>query len=130
MEKRITIEQLQELSDDQKKHLQESWKPRRGDTFYRSEGNLVLLVEAASDEGIESCDELISKQGCLPLLSIGQMIQLVEDFAISKGAVWELKHDWYKYSVTIRTDREDEPVMDVSDKDICNVLWMVTKQIL
>lgn len=124
MKQRITIDQLNELSEGQKNKLQGLWEPRRGDMFFNTQRNLVLLAEAVSNEGIESVGDLLSKKECLPLLSIGQMIELLDP-----------------YGSTIFTSKmwiaADPPIYEISvngrqfyEANMCDCLWEAVKKIL
>ncbi|WP_410770986.1 hypothetical protein [Fontibacillus sp. BL9] len=101
MKQNIDIQQYSELDDVQKRRMLEWWNPIRGDLFFFTDRNLVLIVEAASDEGIESIGELIPKQKCEPLLSIGQMIQYI----LSRSRTWQFISDCIQYDC-IQFNRE------------------------
>jgi hypothetical protein len=75
--RRVTVEQLDELTDEQKQKLREWWRPEVGDYYNcecgvksRADINTAVVdfYEHASPHD-EDC--------CLPLLDIGQMIQLL-----------------------------------------------------
>lgn len=66
MKQRITVEQLNELTEEQKEKLREWWEPADGDVFFRN-------------GRVQVCDEgyYHDKENCYPLLSTGQMIELL-----------------------------------------------------
>lgn len=82
MKQRITINQLNELSVEQKGRLREWWKPKYGDFF--SNGYWSNIIQSEEDGSIrcvttdhDGCYDYERKVDCLPLLSIGQMIDLI-----------------------------------------------------
>ena len=71
MKQRITVEQLNELTPEKKEKLREWWSPRIGDMY---------VFISLSDKYIELLDnvkEFIKNKNWLPLLSIGQCIELL-----------------------------------------------------
>ena len=108
MRQRITIEQLQQLSPEQQERLREWWEPTEGDCFVLLDtrdknvyGELTENKElqrpqffGSHEEEGTVCDILFSRtheygivtpeSNCLPLLSIGQCIELL----MSKP-IWE-----------------------------------------
>lgn len=121
MKQRITVEQLNELTDEQKERLREWWKPQTGDWCYpvNDEG-----YSDYCDHGIVIGDVVhdfphgdfspISYYSCLPLLSIGQMIELTESTNIIKyNGGWALEEDAISF--------HDE---------LCDALWEAVKNIL
>ncbi len=125
MKQRITPEDLSQLSDEQKRKLRDWWKPKLGDmcvqfsefgtTKIILEGNLVRVREDGEIFG--KCGH--QYENPLPLLSIGQMIELL-------GEEWQRKiycssmHDCGVYK-NINYWKDDELV---------NALWEAVKQIL
>ncbi|MFD2334663.1 hypothetical protein ACFSR7_35925 [Cohnella sp. GCM10020058] len=116
MKQRITVEQFNALSEKKKRKLVDLWRPERGDLFYNPERNLVQIVDAASDEGIESSGELIPKYNCKPLLSIGQMICLIKDLLEEKSG-----REYYKFGDIIG----DIEVWVLPE--LCDALWEEVK---
>ncbi|MNP52803.1 hypothetical protein D3C76_1472190 [compost metagenome] len=101
MKQRIAIDQLNELSEDQKDRLQGLWKPQRGDMFFNTQNNFVLLAEAG---------DLLSKKDCLPLLSIGQMIEILQEYDRFVD-IWYIEKNVFM-------------------PNLCDVLWDELKKIL
>jgi len=81
MRQYITPAQLQELTDEQKERLRDWWEVREGDRFFAKD----LWEDIAGESGpgcVESfdCEGLsCKKENCLPLLSVGQCIELLEE---------------------------------------------------
>lgn len=124
MKQRITIEQLNELTEEQMQQLREWWKPNRGDMFFYPERNLVLLVEAASDDGIESAGNLIKKLACLPLLSIGQMIEFLDPDGCTIFAFCNMiAAEPLVYEASVNGEQ-------FYGANMCDALWEAVKQIL
>jgi hypothetical protein len=136
MKQRITIEQLQELTEKQKKRLSEMWKPQEGDCIYIHSGveygdgyggiktksvfdckreacvsyignveigegktykKCILEPEFGSDNYFE-----ISFENCLPLLSVGQLIELLSP---------------------VNGDRLGKIYEQVDTEKLCDALW-------
>lgn len=79
MKQRITVEQLNELTVEQKEKLREWWKENLKTydvACYKFGRDNVVLVIQYSDSMHKAMDDSFN---CLPLLSIGQMIELLRD---------------------------------------------------
>ncbi len=78
MKQRITCDQLRELTDEQKERLREWWKPTMGDIIEsRGEAEAVIgFFEQDGERWIQYAGGYASGNH-LPLLSIGQMIELL-----------------------------------------------------
>lgn len=97
MKQRISTVQLLELSPEQQERLREWWKPADYDVMLKVETEYVIEVDLnggiymiSDSEGL--CPP-ITKAECLPLLSIGQCIELLHskycDIAFeSAGMSW------------------------------------------
>lgn len=96
MKQHITEEQLNELSDIGKKTLKE-WGLKRN--WNNEKPNIVFLTDG-------------KVQGWLPLLSIGQMIEFLNDRELRQF-----------------TSRFMEMVEE-SDKELCDALWEAVKEVL
>lgn len=66
MKQHITIEQLNELTIEQKERLREWWKPADEDWYTNGETAYAVIEYPKIDDN------------CLPLLSIGQCIELLQ----------------------------------------------------
>jgi hypothetical protein len=107
MKQKITVEQLQELTEEQKKRLREWWKLQPGDIMFDIKmGCLETLVGGSNGKAIIEHIEGESKARFLPLLSIGQMIELLQNSY--KKVRWP----------------------DTKDKNLCNSLWSAVKEVL
>ena len=83
MKQRITVEQLQELTEEQQQRLREWWKREFGDVFYITD---YKNNKEAQLQVLDRSWQLIVKEyrkEFLPLLSIGQMIELIENNGVS-----------------------------------------------
>lgn len=76
MKKHITPEQLQELSPEQQEGLRDWWKPQIGDVFVYENKIMPVLYADHKVIIVEPYDKY-NKEFCLPLLSIGQCIELL-----------------------------------------------------
>lgn len=123
MKQRITVEQLQELTDDQKLKLREWWKPEVGDLFaYEGEKGLSEhLWDVISNRN----DMVMSnEQRYFPLFSIGQMIKLADPIRM------EFKN-WEYDDI-----KRDEWVVELiggwiyHNVDLCDALFEAVKQVL
>lgn len=103
MKKRITREQLQELSEEQQKILTINWTPEVGDYF-------VDLLNDDQKEYYVTDVENISKPHLknVPLLSIGQMIEALQE---SGNQIYLDGTHWY-------------------DTEVCDKLWENIKTVL
>lgn len=82
MKQRITVEQLNELTEGQRENLREWWKPRAGDYFEALTSNpLNRVINEVNSGGnwLDTNGMGWMKQDCLPLLSIGQCIEFLND---------------------------------------------------
>lgn len=156
MKQRITIEQLQELTVEQQQRLREWWEPEEGD-WYTDDNEELLIVDHMreccqgdycyhlhSTKGI-SIPDLSSEQAfnrdieaiklgkALPLLSIGQMIELLmyehrRDIAIidismsCKSGLTLITHQW--------DDEGYNPICIGESYELCDALWQAVKQVL
>jgi len=75
VKQRIELAQLNELTDEQKEKLREWWKPKRHDVFY----SYYAKTEAVYQPGMFIGGRPPKSNKCIPLLSIGQMIEILGD---------------------------------------------------
>lgn len=90
MRQHVTPEQLAELTPEQQEKLREWWRPEDGDWF----------ADYEKDECVVLKDEVVSwhcpDNNCLPLLSIGQCIELLgidKVFRICQGSILAATYD-------------------------------------
>ena len=85
MKQHITVEQLQQLSPEQLERLGKWWKPEEGDWVIEKGYIDTDLNETSVLHGFNT-DRYI-KQKCLPLLSIGQCIELLTENKDSNATI-------------------------------------------
>ena len=119
MKQYITPEQLQELSEEQKERLRSWWEPelyQHGVKFY-----------------LESLDEgyLREIRNCLPLLSVGQCIELLE--AKDPGS-WSIccskSGGWYITSSNLYAPKYYIADGGKDFEEIIDALWQAVKEVL
>lgn len=119
MKQRIDVSQLLQLTPEQQEKLREWWKPDRLD--------IVYWHKESREDTLSMCHwQGASKEDLLPLLSIGQMIELLQDspnteysdqfteprWRVFKGGMW------YEFPVALDWD------------GLCDQLWQAVKEIL
>ena len=111
MKQRLEPKDIQELTDGQKVRLRELWEPEFGNTYLRESGS-VYCVKSYDGNYYPEFGGVIfyypinhhSKRSCLPLLSIGQMIEIVGNGFFD--------------------------VNDIDINELCDALWQAVKEIL
>jgi hypothetical protein len=146
MKKIITVEQLKELTLEQKQKLRDWWKPNFGDMFSWCDigpcGPVVTHKNYPDENsffggcGIGNPREYL-KSECLPLPDISQMIELLESkdhfFSISKEIACDdlgcLNWGWL---IEINTKESPHQIeyMEFSTDELADCLWKVVKTIL
>ena len=141
MKQRITIEQLNELSDTQKQKLRELWKPRDYDvilykTPHESDGGVtsIKISHGFLDSEIVDIDSFIDGyyniNDCLPLLSVCQMIEILSEILLDISIVPKsLLTDKKLWSITI-TFRKTTFMKSFEGLELCDILWQAVKEIL
>lgn len=148
MKQNISIEQISELSDEQKERLREWWVPDWGDKFFllgRTEleedivtGSRRNTTDMETPRYVEGTDRIFSliddwifdKVDCLPLLSIGQMTHFLyeetNDWGIhynDSGVFFTVYLSW-----NMETARMSGKVY--SSDDLVDALWEAVKKVL
>ena len=141
MKQRITVEQIRELTPEQGEKLREWWKPKDGDWFYGSYGDRDgdgewILSPYEVDSGVYGAslhdDYATPDDGALPLLTIGQMIELlcdndinIDDFRLSYIGT---ACDW----VVCQTNQYGRffPNKNYTADELCDSLWQAIKEAL
>lgn len=122
MKQRITVEQINELSDEQRKRLQEWWNPDINDVYTSTDKNMLNQATVFTIEEIDSSGFIYDwrfgvaqyKNDCMPLLSIGQLIELTGATGILKfNGGWALDEDAIEYH-----------------KELVDALWEEVKKVL
>jgi hypothetical protein len=129
LKQRITVEQLQELTEEQQQRLREWWKREFGDVFYITD---YKNNKEAQLQVLDRSWQLIVKEyrkEFLPLLSIGQMIALIEskdDCINITKLLTDIDHkSLWGWEVVLRHLRNRN-----DDIELCEVLWQTVKEIL
>jgi len=148
MKRRISVEQLQELTYGQKQKLNEWWKPQIGDVFLTPDNTTAAigdycfytmhcteLVQFYGND--QNTETLVKVKYCIPLLDIGQMIELLESkdhfFSISKEIACDdlgcLNWGWL---IEINTKESPHQIeyMEFSTDGLADCLWKAVKTIL
>lgn len=132
MEQRISVAQSNELNDGQKERLREWWEPAGDDVFWVDGEGLVIRHDAYQEFGqlvpqFYVNGRMIPKTKCLPLLSIGQCIELIASKTNEMGLqFYNTTCDWHvwlgNYGGRMKRDwLEDE---------LITTLWQAVKTIL
>jgi hypothetical protein len=126
MKQRVTIGQINKLKDEQKERLRVWWNPVYGDFF--SNGHWENIIQSAEDDSIrcvstdnDGAYDYESKKECLPLLSIGQMIEIIE-YKKPLKSISKARFD--KWIVNIETS-----TLGYKD-ELCDSLWETVTRIL
>jgi hypothetical protein len=129
LKQHITLEQLQELTPEQKKNLRAWWKPQEGDLTYIEEhwGNCISrflgfsfgAISLLHFEDISS----VTAKSCLPILNIGQMIELI---SYKTGIIPEMRG--IKLGLCeVMVSGVNTPIQA---SELCDSLWEAVKSIL
>lgn len=132
MKQHITPKQLNELSEKGKEKLRKWWKPKEGDWFISKDAGYDIVrtwpyiddknrIESSEWDGIGGYNDFYLED-CLPLLSIGQMIEFLgTELSITIGQEKE------GYSIGI--SRPDSYAY-IPTKELADALWEACKEIL
>ena len=126
MKRRITVEQLQELTEEQQQRLREWWKPQYQDVYAEYDGCLDCYEEMTATYPKQP------DQNDLPLLDIGQMIELLDNNSISEKefAISHVKHGAEYYYEVLAIDKNERYETFESAEELVDALWQAVKQIL
>jgi hypothetical protein len=130
MKQRITVDDLQQLTDEQKQRLKEWWKPGFGVVFCLMDNDKKDVPEQAMDGSW-----LIvfggNKINALPLLNCGQMIELLENNEISIGGsqFYDKEKDKVYNGYSVRA-WFDNNVIEYRAIELADALWQAVKQVL
>jgi hypothetical protein len=126
--RRITPEQLQELTEEQNKKLCDWWTPSEGDVFIVSNTKNTIIQNYIGAFSLDSLRNFAQKpKGYMPLLDIGQMIEFLDEdgFGIEKQ-----KEDFWNIYVFNDTGWKLDFGNIISNDQLCDALWMVVKAVL
>ena len=132
MKQVITIEQLEELTLQQKDILRKWWNPEIhtffvvNNTIYPCEDGEWFGKDEVANGGC-----IFKKDKCLPLLSIGQCLEILEqNFAcVSICIIPQVKNKFCLHLWKDESDFEDEPLIIYRENDI-DALWEGVKLVL
>jgi hypothetical protein len=93
MKQRISVDQLHQLTKDQRDKLKSWWMPKFSDLFVFEEYCDVNLFDAEDEINIKFFNAKIKPRG-LPLLSIGQCMSLLEPYTPRFGMDHERPGLW------------------------------------
>ena len=125
MKQRISVNELNTLTPEQREKLRELWIPQEADfvvfngntnncivEFVYSDKRFFNLVDGRSSE---------SKFNFLPLLSVGQCLELLGD---NWNHLWNLSSKEQEYEVAIGDS------MSKRGENLCDTLWEAVKSML
>jgi hypothetical protein len=117
MKQRITCEQLKELTEEQKQRLREWWKPEEGDMYLRLTANgRIDFIPFTFNTAESRYDNY--KEFKIPLLNIGQMIEIVANH------FKEVKMPVVQIGDEVKTDFYGAMI------PLCDALWQSVKEVL
>lgn len=111
MKQRITVEQLQELTPEQRARLREWWEPQEYDVYVDETCNGELSIYGILRWVDYPEIEARKKGKRLPLLSVGQCIELLKEIGMNK--LVHLDH-----------------IGAIQDDDFIDALWQAVKEVL
>lgn len=115
MKRRITVEQLQELTEEQKQKLRELWKPQVND--------VAVFIDD------DSYDKALTKRWLLPLLDIGQMIGLLMEKKMATERLEIESPRGLINTYTVWYGNGDFPEK-YEAKELCDCLWEAIRELL
>lgn len=143
MKQYIDVEQLNELSDKAKERLREWWKPKDGDLYahfidkdFKMYGLHIYQGSTSKSElwhimdGTDP-DSFARTQGSYPLLSIGQMIELIDENDVGEWGIHNQAGDgWTISSNNLYAPQYYIPQHGTDSDSVCDCLWEAVKYIL
>ena len=129
MKQRITVEQLHELSEEKKEKLRKWWNPQIGDFYiFKYEGEYWHEPWFHNDQ--DGYHKFMNEDGedPIPLLTIGQMIEILYEWANDFGIHYnDSGVCFYVYlSWTMDTALPDRMWMN---DELCDALWEAVKAV-
>jgi hypothetical protein len=123
MKQHITPKQFKQLSDEQQKKLIEWWTPQEGDQAVCQYGVFTVHKKDNADEMIWcDCGYSLPPSDPFPLVSIGQMIQFIQEKKPLLKSISKARFD--KWIVNIET-----ATLGYKD-ELCDALWEATTRVL
>lgn len=111
---RITVDMLNEITEEQRNKLRNMWEPEYGDMQ-------VKIPPFGNELNPRVITEPVNKLNRLPLLSIGQMIDILSTNN-------QMTLDYVKGNWMICTDDKIIPL--IKENNLCTALWQAVKSIL
>jgi len=140
MKQRITIEQLNELTEEQKVNLREWWKPQFGDVLNSIKCGEVVFVYADGQDRLNFDSdgyEWDIKKNCLPLISAGQMIEILNDKTKEQaigyndsGCFWHVRFGGKGTGSMLEGFGEKFSSDDIEGGCLVEALWQAVKAVL
>jgi len=133
MRQHISIKQLNELSEKGKERLRKWWKPKIGD--WQAYRNITSLIEEPEFERDyeEYVLHIMANKDILPLLSIGQMVEFLDEYQEKVGTDLEYidESDYDRVVGTILRRYKNKNACDIGWKgELCDALWEAVKEVL
>lgn len=138
MKIRIEPAQLNEFSPGQKEALRKWWKPAEFNVVFADpdivfvtdgtyRGNILeIAITQQLDGELDGGQASFKKSECLPILSIGQMIEMLENEAKARG--------WDYWEIEKRDNGKWLPKANflpwIEKEELCDALFMAVKAIL
>ena len=131
MKQRITPEQILELNEEQRGKLQELWKPEIGNMaidLLQGEERFIFSIDCNGtlfnmSTGFEFC-----KHEALPLLNIGQMVEILDEKYDTKLKIYK------EHTNPLNPDAKFwfalHPEEGFGNHELCDALWAEVKKIL
>lgn len=117
MKQRITAEQLNELTDKQKQKLWEWWKPELYDFGYDIKEKAPFVRSDLS---------FPKSKYDYPLLSVGQMIELLESKDDCLNIIKRTDLEGWGYEIQLRHLK----YFKFQISELCDALWQAVKEVL
>lgn len=127
MKQYITSLQYIELTDEQQKRLKGIWKPNIHDIVVFENTGMIRSLEVGGDVKYTQKH----KEETIPLLSIGQMIEILDAYCKSNNyydySFWNDELDG-KWHVSLWMNRKEG--LEFDETELCDALWKAIKAIL
>ena len=123
MQQHISIDMLAKLSPEAKQRLREWWQTSEGDKFFDLLERWCLCYDGSRDMVVSTGLSKHDKQVCLPLLSIGQCIELLAGQVRSELRICVNPKDTRTYLY----DGED---YTTDNAELIRALWDAAKEVL
>jgi len=146
MKQRITFKQLNQLDEEQQRIVRDWWKPEINDIFTTIDEDMCIQESELIIKNIEWDDSIYdwssevahNKDSLLPLLNIGQIIQLIQEKGEYKfGRLEDLGFDTVPRTLGLSymldlVDLSEKRVIKVRDSgnELCDLLWEGVKKSL